>query len=735
MLSGLLVLFAFFIAFFLLFLFKRIEFPVIFSLAVAPVSISCCLYYLYLLFPAREVQFYRGFLITIALIFLSFSLFFYLKEKRGKKVDIDFWFLIPVVISSIIFFFVSRFYSDYDPLSYALIGKTIFKQSSLTFYPFVEANVNRPIFSYFYHPPVLPLIYAFLYLFKLNFLMYFVGSYFYFVLNLFVFGFFKKRYGVVAAFFVLVFLAFTPGFVELSRSNFTGSLRMLFFAFSLYYISVYSLDSPVVILAGGFALFSHSIGLLIIPALFFAEVLKDKKLIFKKHFKAFGLMFFLGGFQYFLNILKFGSLDTRGYILGFYGDIGKHFIQYQFDERHLIGFKNRIVNGFFNFVFQFKHFGLSFLIAFILYFVSVYKNFYKNILVKWSVVFIGLYMFFHFLPLKGGIFIMTYRYIFTIFPLLLLALSPLFKSKNFRLFFYYLTFVNFALVLLFANPFKPKVFWYKEMRDFISSSFKGNKKVLVEHLPSFFFYNEGIDGKEMMDPDLSEFYKIKDVYTAMEFLREKGYTHILMPYRPDPFATDTCLIKIFRYPFLVKTLKTYYHCSLFKINYENMELLKKKPELIFKWEGNESIPVFFYKHKKEAEGKGGFLFKNGKLEVFADNKGFAFAFSKDKVWRENSCYIAIDDKDWIILKFKADFVSDNKKIFPFLHKKTEDGFNDLGLRWVREGDYYFALAKSPYFRVYTPYIDVKGVNCVAPGINFYLDGGKVEVIGLEIKGF
>ncbi|GEM_PF-3495985 len=735
MLSGIIVFVAFFLGFLFLFFKKSIDFPVIFSFSVTPVSIGCVLYYAYLLFPERAYNFYRLLLLVVSLLFFFLSFFYYLKSEEKGKLRIDYWFVLPLALSSIIFFFVANFYPDYDPLSYALIGKTIFKYSSLKLYPFVEANVSRPVFSYFYHPPVLPVIYSFLYLFKLNFLMYYVGSYFYLFLNLFVFFFFKKRYGLLAAFFVLVFFAFTPGYVELSRANFTGSLRMLFFAFSLYYISIYSLNSLPVILAGGFALFSHSIGLLVLPALFFAELIKDRKLLFRKHFEAFSLMFFLGGFQYFLNLLKFHALDTRGYLLGFYGKIGEHFINYQFDERHLIGLKERLVNGFFNFVFQFKRFGLSFLISFVFYLFSLAKNVRDNLLVKLSLVFAGIYLFFHFLPVKGGIFIMTYRYIFTIFPVLILGLSPLLKSKKVRLVFYYLVFVNLSLSLLFANPFNKKEFWYKEMKDYISENFTGSEKVLVDHLPSFFFYNDGVRGKELMDPDLYQFYKIKDVYSAVEYLKKEGYTHILMPYRPDPFASDTCVVKIFQYPFLVTALKTYYHCSLFKINYENAYLLKKEMSPIFKWDGKKKIPVFFYKHKKNARGKGGYRFVENGIEVFSENKGFAFAFAKNKVWKRDSCYIALKGEKWIKLKFKANFVSDNAKIFPFLHKKRDDGFSDLGLRWIKKGDFFIALAKSPYFRVYTPFIKVEGVKCIAPGVNFYLSGGKVEIIGLEIEGY
>lgn len=735
MLSGIVVFLAFFSGFLFVFLKKKVDFPFVFSFSLTPVSIALTLYYLYLLFPGKTHLFYRVSLLFVSVFFVLLAFFYYFKSEEKPEIKPDISYLVPIAVSAVIFFFVAKFYPDYDPLSYALIGKTIFKLSSLKLYPFVEVNVSRPIFSYFYHPPVLSLIYAFLYLFKLNSLMFFVGSYFYLFLNLFIFGFFKKRFGVLTAIFVLLFVAFTPGFFELSRSNFTGSLRMLFFAFSLYYVSRYSLNSPPVILSGGFALFSHSIGLLILPMLFLAEAVKDKKIDFKKHFIAFSSMFFIGGFQYLLNILKFHALDTRGYILGFYGKIGEHFIDYQFAERHLIGFKDKLLNGYFNFIFQFKRFGLSFLIAFVLYVLSVLKYFKKNAIVKLSVIFAGIYLFFHFIPLKGGIFIMTYRYIFTIFPVLVLGFAPLFEKKGFRLFFYYLVFVNLCLIFLFANPFYEKKFWYKEMKDYISSNFKGNEKVLIDHLPSFFFYNEGINGKELMDVDLHAFYKIKDVYKAMEYLKENGYTHILMPYRPDPFASDTSVVKIFRYPFLVKPLKTYYHCSLFRIEYKNMGLLKKKMETVFKWDGGKNIPVFFYKHKKDAKGKGGYVFNDKGIKVFASNKGFAFAFAKDKVWRKNSCYIDINGKVWIKLKFKADFVSDNRKIFPFLHKKSDNGFSDLGLRWVKKGDVYFALAKSPYFRVYTPYIEVSEGKCVAPGINFYLSGGEVEITGLEIKGF
>ncbi|BBB31839.1 hypothetical protein TTHT_0213 [Thermotomaculum hydrothermale] len=564
--------------------------------------------------------------------------------------------------------------------------------------------------------------------------MYYVGGYFYLFLNSFLFGFFKKKYGILPAIFVLIFVAFTPGFFELSRANFTGSMRMLFFAFSLYYIAKYPLNSLPVMFSGGFAVFSHSIGLLVLPALFFAEVWKDKKLDFKKHFFAFSSMFFLGGFQYLINIFKFHSLDTRGYLLGYYGEIGKHFIDYQFAERHLIGFKNRLLNGYFNFFFQFKHFALSFFVSFAFYLTSLLKYFKRDRMVKLSVLFAGIYLFFHFSPLKGGIFIMTYRYVFTIFPVLVLGFAPLLEKKHFRILFYYLVFVNLCLTLLFANPFYKKVFWYGEMKNYIDKNFKGNEKVLIDHLPSFFFYNEGIKGKELMDPDLADFYKIKDVYSAMEYLKKHKFTHILMPYRPDPFASDTQVVNIFKYPFLVKALKTYYHCSLFKINYENIYLLKEKKETVFKWNG-EKIPVFFYKHKKYAKGKGGYSFEKGRIKVFSENKGFAFAFAKNKVWKKDSCYINVKGKKWIVLKFKADLVSDNSKIFPFLHRKRENGFDDLGLRWVKQGDYYFALAKSPYFRVFTPYINVAGGKCIAPGVNFYLSGGEVEITGLEIKGF
>ena len=735
MLSGIVVFFAFFSGFLFVFLKKKVDFPVIFSFSLTPVSIALVLYYAYLIFPEKSFLFYRAFLLSFSVFFMLFAFFSYYKSLQKQRIRIDFSFIIPIVVSSLILFYVSGFFPDYDPLSYALIGKTIFKASSLKLYPFVEANVRRPVFSYFYHPPVLPLIYAFLYLFKLNSLMFYVGAYFYFFLNLFIFGFFKKRAGFLPALFVLLFVAFTPGFFELSRSNFTGSVRMLFFAFSLYYVSNHRLDSLPVILSGGFALFSHSIGLLILPMLFLAEVVKDKRIDFKKHFVAFSSMFFIGGFQYLLNLIKFHALDTRAYILGFYGKIGKHFVDYQFAQRHLIGLKEKLLNGYLNFVFQFNRFGLSFLIAFALYFFAVLRFFKRDVLVKTSVLFTLVYLFFHLLPLKGGIFIMTYRYIYTIFPIVVLGIAPLFKTKGFRLFFYYLVFVNLCLILLFANPFYEKKFWYKEMRDYIARNFSGNERVLIDHLPSFFFYNEDVKGKELMDVDLYPFYKIKDVYKALEYLKNHGYTHILMPYEPDPFAKDTALIKIFRYPFLVEPLKTYYHCSLFRIRYENMYLLKKDMETVFRWNGGKTTPVFFYKHKKEAIGKGGYTFTERGIRVFASNKGFAFAFAKDKVWRKNSCYIDVGGKVWIKLKFKADFVSDNRKIFPFLHKKSDNGFSDLGLRWVKKGDVYFALAESPYFRVYTPYIEVKGVKCIAPGVNFYLSGGEVEITGLEIKGF
>jgi len=733
MISGLIVFFAFLTGFYFIFLKKKVIFPFIFALAVSPVFISFLLYLIFLVFPGYSYNFYRVFLLLFSLLFLFIALFVYFRDKDREKIEIDFSFVLPLAVSSVIFFNVPHFFADYDPLSYALIGKTIFKLSSLTAYPFVDIGAQRPIFSYFYHPPVLPMLYVFLYLFKLEFLMYFVGAYFYSVLIFFLFAFFKKETGILPAFFVILFVAFTPGFFELSRSNFTGSIRMLFFALSLFYISRYSLNSLPVVLSGGFALFSHSIGLLILPCLFFSQVLKDKRIDFKKHFVGFSLIVFIGGIQYLLNIYKFHALDTRSYLLAIYGSIGQHFVKYQFDERHLIGLVDRLKNGYFNFFFNFKMFVLSFWILIPLYFFSLKKHFKDRILVKLSLVFVSVYFFFHFSPLKAGIFIMTYRYVFTIFPILILGIYPVLENKKIRLLFYYAVYLNLALTFLFANPFEKKNFWYKDMKNYIAENLTKKDKVLVDHIPSFFFYNN-VPGMELMDTEMKDFYKIKDVYQAMLYLKKKGFTHILMPYRPDPFAEDTAVVSIYKYPFLVKTLKTYYHCSLFEINYENLDLLKKKLVSVYKWDGKSEIPMVFYKHKKWAKGKGGYRFTGKGVYVFSENKGFAFAFARDKVWKKQSCYIGLEEGKWIEISMTGN-VSNNKGIFPFTHLANENKMKDIGMRWIKDGNEYKAMFKSPYFRVYTEFLNVEDFNKMALGVNFYLTGGEVEIYRFEIKTY
>ncbi|BBB31838.1 hypothetical protein TTHT_0212 [Thermotomaculum hydrothermale] len=153
MLSGIVVFLAVFFSFLFLSLKKGIDFPVIFSFSVTLPSIACLLYYLYLLFPGNSHTFYRIFLLTSSILFFIFSFIYYSKNGEKGRFKPDLWFLIPVFVSSIIFVFTARFYPDYDPLSYALIGKTVFKYSSLSHYPFVEKKCFAAYFFILLSPP------------------------------------------------------------------------------------------------------------------------------------------------------------------------------------------------------------------------------------------------------------------------------------------------------------------------------------------------------------------------------------------------------------------------------------------------------------------------------------------------------------------------------------------------------------------------------------------------------
>ncbi len=651
MLSGFVIFVSVITGFYLLFKIKNVDFSFIFSLSLTPVTIALVLYYLFLIVPGNPPSFYVACLMLFSLFFLCSVVVYLFRVKKKFSFDFDFYFLIPLLLSSVMLFFIPHFFADYDPINYAMIGREIAKECSVRGYPFVQVGVHRHVFSFFSHPPALPLIYSFLFLIKLPSLIYFVGFYYYAILNAIIFGFFKKNTDLLTATLVVVLFAFTPGVFEFSRSNFTGPIRLTFFILSFIYILEYDLSSAPVVLSGGFTLFSHSIGVLVVFSLFLASLLKRGNIRLKDLIRGYVAMFFIGGVPYFINLLKFGALDTRPYLMAFYGKVGKDFVRFQFEERNLVGFSNRIKNGYLNFLFNLKMFAFSLSVSFLFYIYSVLKFFKSKKIVRVSTAFVFTYFIFHFSPLKGGIFLMSYRYVLTVFPVVLVALIEIFKLKRVKFFLFLFVVFNLVFVLLFSNPFYRKVFWYKKMKDRIDFQLSEKDKVLVVHSPSFFFYNEGGRGVDIMDPTMSHFYRIKDLKRAVFFLKENGFTHILMPYKPDPFVTDTEIEGFFTHPYLVKPVVTYYQYSLYKIDYRGMDYFGRTPETVFRWDS--SFPVVFYKNKKDAKGGGKVEIKGGKIFVKGYGKGYVFAFAKDKLWKKNSMYIRLNGEKWIIFSFKV----------------------------------------------------------------------------------
>ncbi len=731
MFSGYVVLLVFFLAYFSFFSNNRVSFPFIFSFSLVLPTAGILLYFLYLIFPGRSVHFYRYAFLIVSLVLLIVLISKALKKcLYNAKINSDFIF--PLLVSLPILFFVFPYLNKYDPVNYLLIGKEFFKQASVYSYPFVRVEESRNIFSFFSHPPVFSLIYSFFYIFKLNVLNPYIGAFYYILLNQLVFFFLKEKTDRLFALSAILVLAFTPGYVDIFRFNYTGSLRLLFFSFSVVYLSRYSLLSPQVILSAVFSVLSHTIGLLILPFLFFGEILKDGKFDFKKHLKAFSVIVFLGGLPYAINVAKFLSLDVRGYLMKFYGDVGKRFVDFQFAERGLDSFDGRLKNGYFNFLFNLSKFSFSFSLFLFSFLFSIFRKKRDNFL-KLALLLCLIYFAAHFSPVKGGIFLMSYRYVFTVFPVLAMSVYPIYSEKHFRFVFMSLCLMGFAFSVFYSNPFYKEPFYYKKMKQAINEKLGEKDKVLIVHSPSFFLYNDNIPGVSVMDPKVAKLYEIKSVEDCLDFLKKEGFTHILMPYKPDPFVTDTSLVKLFEYPFCVKKVYGYYHYSLFKILYENKVFFRKTPQTLYSFSNLNRGDFLIYRNKKGA--KGNFFAKptdNG-LEIFSENSGFVFAFAKGKLWLKNSGLISLSEYKWIRVKLKVKSRS-LEGITPFVRFYGGNGRRDVRLYWVRDGDFFKAVALSPYPKIYTDWLSVNGAGFVSIGINFYKSGGSVEVVEFEVKG-
>jgi len=608
-------------------------------LGAAPMVLAMALYLLLLFFPGISPGSAR-LIMAVGLIAIgSYCLFL---DTPLKLPDWDTAILIPLAISIPAFFFVTHYISSFDPLNYSFIGKEFLSEMSVRGYPFISANHTDGIFSWFAHPPMFSLMQTWLQLVHLDFLVRYIGPFYYALVNLLVFQVVKKRSGLMVATSAVLILAITPLFVRTSVEGFTTPLRMFFFIGTAVLLSFPDEKRvwPAAIFAG-MAMLTHTIGLLAVPGGLLALVLLNRRWNWKRLFIFGFIACFAGGLPYLINLWKLHSFAaTTVFVSAFGNKLINDVLQYQFIQKGMPTAAARMVYGYFSPIFRFSSYGLAFILGFAGLITAGFHWKSRSRLVDTALGFLLVYFTIHFLPIHHNIFILSPRYPLTVLPVLVMAGAVSLPKWRFRKWVVSAIAVAAVGVTLFlTSPFYRQPCLQCEMTQYIKTHLTVEDHVLVCRSPFFFNDINTISGKDTLESEFAPLYFEPDLNRILQKLKEMKFSYLLLPYAPTPFESEGFVRRLVETPGILEAVKHTAAFHLFRIHYPAMPLAKPKQISLFSWRPeSQGLKLTAYDNSGK-EHPLRFWYTQQGLHIFTPFANTRLALSRDIPWRKNAAYI------------------------------------------------------------------------------------------------
>ncbi len=705
----------------------------ILAAALVPIVLGLTLGYILLLSPNLSTGAIRTIYLIAATAIFAWVIH---RDSANLLPGLRWTLILPLLISIPVFLIVRPEFSSFDPANYALIGKTFILDRAIRDFPFVLPGRGTHIFSWFSHPPLLSLIYAWLSLFRLDMLTPYVGAIFFMLLLCLVFTVVRQRSKLVNAATVSLFLGISPIAVTTAALGFTAPLRMFFFTATGVLLADSTDDfSPVTIgIFAGAAMAIHTIGLLTLPAVVGYLLFRHKKQGIKPAFHFLLAACAVGGFWYGWNLIRLGALDTTPIFKTAFPDLTRKAVAFQFTQRGMISAGDKLLKGILGPLTRISDYGITFLFGFLLLLSAIYRR--SKRLLYLSPILIT-YLLFHLFPGHFRIAILSPRYPLTVLPLLLIAGADELRGKYRTATGMALVFIAGLLTTYFWNPYSPEPNYYGPMKKIIQAKIGTGDKVLAVHCPYFFLYNHK-SGRDSMDPNLLALYRAPSVKRVLSLLKAHHFTHILMPWAPTPFESDSFIKRLFVTPGI---LVPYGHNSafyLYKIDYPSRPLLPPATHSHPLLSDFHQLPLVQYTSTGMPDAIR-FWDSGSSISVLSLTKKTLFAFAKHPLWVSGAGSLPTGNSRLISISFRLRRVEGNGVIHPIVAEYDVAG-NRIRLSHPKPvpllaGSHVFVWPTVyPGFDTARLQLDSK-CQYLAIGFSFYRNRGGMSIERLHVIGF
>lgn len=711
----------------------------ILAVGMAPMVIAMALYLLLLLGPGMSVSVYR--LLLPVLAFVAAGLTWYRERPRWHRPDP--WLLVPLILAVPVLLCVTPAVTAFDPANYQLIGRTFFETLSVREYPFVEAGRSVAMFSWFSHPPMLPLMYTVLHLFGLSAGVPYVAPVYLVLIFMLVFQSVRDRAGAWQAGLALVLVGATPLLVRSGVEGFSTDIRVFFVLATLLVLTDDRENryGAAGVLAG-MTLLSHTIGLLILPMVAVAHIWINRRMDVKWLFR-FGLIAVcVGGLPYAVVLLKHHHLAMSTVVAETFGtDLVAAVFRYQFVERGMASGLDRLLYGYLAPFCRLSAFGLTVSLATAVLMSGFFRRKDRDHgLFFGTLGFLLVYLVVHFLPVNRNIFILSPRYVLTVVPVIVVAAFAIpFRRKPLKAGLGILTVGVVVFNLWWSMPYHQQVFHYGDMRQTVKERLAPTDKVLVSQTPYFFYYHPDIPAIDTMDTRLKDVYRITDYAAVLAQLKAMGVTHLLLSYAPTPYDRQTFVRNLLTEPGRLAVVRHTDSHHLYRLNYPEPSYAPREPETVFSWNlSAEHFPVVAY-DKSGRNHPMRFWYDGGGLRMFTGHTGTKVALARDIPWKPGTGYMETGDHPAIGIRVKF-----NQTREPFQLHWDLSQFDGSGAflgtvhpRPVMVHDGWVTLQfPSSHPRLMDKRIPLKpACRSVALTLSFYRDHGGTALEAIEIIGY
>jgi len=701
---------------------------------LVPISLGLSMGYVLLIFQDTHTGWIQlGYLLTS----LGLMTWMVLNRPGSAKKWPDIYLLLPILISIPVFLNVTPTFSSFDPANYALIGKTFLANGAIRDFPFVLPDRGIPVFSWFAHPPVLPLIYSWLSLFHLDILIPYVSSIFFLLLLAIVFTAIKNRIGLIAAIVCTLLIGATPIAVTTAILGFTAPLRMFFFAALGILISEKNCDfspAPVGILAGA-AMATHTIGLLIVPAVLGYLLIRFGKKAWKPAAYFSLVAIAVGGFWYGWNLIKLGALDATPLFATTFPALTKKAILFQFSQRGMSTPADVFIKGTMGPLTRISSYGITYIFGIVTLVFAATRR--KNWPPLSILLLLLVYLLFHLFPGHFRIAVLSPRYPLTVLPLLLIAGSYGFVGKIFNVAGVAIAASAVLLSVLLWNPYHQNPDYYRPMVKIIQHNVGTGDRVLAVHSPYFFLYNHKA-GQDSMDPALADLYRATSIDNVLKILKKMGFTHILMPWAPTPFESDSFIRKLFSIPGLTISVGHTRAFYLYKIRYPGNPVPPPPSNLSQLVPDMHDLPLVAYPNT--AKRWPIYFWDDGHIiSTLSLGEKTIFAFANGPLWESEAGCIATNGNKELSVSLTLAHVLEPSVIYPLI---AQYDINGKRLSLSHPKPIHLRVGRRPFlwptiypgFSVNRLRLD-PACSTIAVGLSFYRMKGGMSIEKLDVVGF